>query len=268
MNDAQSQSGRSRGAFLLDTTVARAERESGTGADFGALRHQWEAQVGDSFPLPGLSPATTGDFRVSSRIARVHDVTLLGLKAASAIQNEGTVRDSSEDAVGLFAVFRGAWTFRSPRGQGERTISTGQFVLRRAGRMPCAGTIPHTTAEVVNLPAVLQPLLGDRVITGSVDAAEMRLLMAHANMIHETVTSLSPAGVHAASSTMIELARAVAMGRFDDAEPVLAPVLARAAKDLADRRLTDRELSLRCWRASSASPGVRCKERSRRRENR
>lgn len=42
---------------------------------------------------------------------------------------------------------------------------------------------------------------------------------------------------------LIELAKAVARARFDDAEPLLAPALAQAAKDLAGRRLADPELS-------------------------
>ncbi|GAA1712092.1 hypothetical protein [Streptomyces yatensis] len=89
----------------------------------------------------------------------------------------------------------------------------------------------------------LAPLLGDRVITGPADSAEARLLVAHANMVRSTVTDLGPAGVHAAHSALIELTKAVARGRFDDVEPRLAPPLAQATKDLADRHLADPELS-------------------------
>ncbi|NGO08282.1 helix-turn-helix domain-containing protein [Streptomyces sp. HC44] len=71
----------------------------------------------------------------------------------------------------------------------------------------------------------------------------MRMLTAHSNMIHATVADLGPAGVHAAHSTLIELAKAVAVRRFDDVEPQLAPALTRAAKDLANSHLPDPELS-------------------------
>ncbi|NGO08278.1 helix-turn-helix domain-containing protein [Streptomyces sp. HC44] len=71
----------------------------------------------------------------------------------------------------------------------------------------------------------------------------MRLFTAHSNMIHATVAELGPAGVHAAHSTLIELAKAVAVRRFDDVEPQLAPALTRAAKDLANNHLPDPELS-------------------------
>ena len=71
----------------------------------------------------------------------------------------------------------------------------------------------------------------------------MRLLVAHANMLHTTITDLGPAGVHAAHSALIELAKAVARRRFDDVEPLLAPALAQAAKDLVDSHLADPRLS-------------------------
>lgn len=90
---------------------------------------------------------------------------------------------------------------------------------------------------------MLRPLLGNRIISGPADAAEVCLMVAHANMIHTTVADLGPASVHAAHSTLIELAKAVAGHRFDDAEPQLAPALAQATKALAYSRITDPELS-------------------------
>jgi AraC family transcriptional regulator, positive regulator of tynA and feaB len=57
------------------------------------------------------------------------------------------------------------------------------------------------------------------------------------------LSGLGPAGVRAAHSTLIELAKAVAQGRFDDHEPRLAPALAQAARDLADSRLAGPDLS-------------------------
>ena len=89
----------------------------------------------------------------------------------------------------------------------------------------------------------LKPLLGGGIITGPTDSAEMRLLTAHTNMVHLTMAGLGPAGVQAAHSTLIELVKAVARCRFDDAEPLLAPALVQAAKDVADSRLADPDLS-------------------------
>ena len=87
------------------------------------------------------------------------------------------------------------------------------------------------------------PVLRGRALTGPAVSAEVRLLIAHAGMIHRTLPGLSPAGVDAARDTLIELARAVARRGFDAAEPRLAPALAHAAKELALRRLTDPGLS-------------------------
>ncbi|MFI8076132.1 helix-turn-helix domain-containing protein [Streptomyces sp. NPDC086033] len=105
-------------------------------------------------------------------------------------------------------------------------------------------TAPHTKAKLFILPAaILKPLLGSRIGFGSADSAEMRLLTAHSKMVHNTVADLSSAGVEAARSSLLELAKAVAIGHFDDVEPRLAPALAQAAKDLANGHLADPELS-------------------------
>lgn len=146
----------------------------------------------------------------------------------------------------LHVVRRGARTLGGPPDRGERTASAGQFRFRHVGRPFHFETAPHTTTELLVLPAErLAPLLGNRNIAGSADTAEVRLLTAHANMVHATVADLSPAGVHAAHSTLIELAEAVARQRLDDVEPLLAPALARAAKELSDRHLADPELTPR-----------------------
>jgi AraC family transcriptional activator of tynA and feaB len=153
-------------------------------------------------------------------------------------------RPLDRDLVEIHVLRRGAWTLGGLPERYEHTVSTGQFLLRHFGRSMPFETAPHTTAQFLFLPsATLRSLLGNRTVIGSADSAEMRLLTAHMNMIQETATDLGPAGVHAAHSTLIELAKAVAVRRFDDVEPQLAPALVRAAKDLANRHLADRELS-------------------------
>ncbi|WP_234326676.1 helix-turn-helix domain-containing protein [Streptomyces sp. NRRL S-495] len=136
-------------------------------------------------------------------------------------------------------VRRGAWTLGRPPGHGDRTVSAGQFVLRHLGRLTAFETSADLTAKFLVLPpGELTPLLGNRAVTGSADSAEVRLLTALTDMIHTTVADLGPAGVEAAQATLVELAKAVAKGRFDDVEPRLAPALAQAAKDLADPELS------------------------------
>ncbi|MEV7729639.1 helix-turn-helix domain-containing protein [Streptomyces sp. NPDC087917] len=209
-----------------------------------AFRRGWETQVGDDvFQLPAFSTDTIGDFRVKGNVAKVHGAAIADLHAASATRT-ATVPGGDQDLVAMYVVRRGAWTLGGPPGHGDQTVSAGQFLIRHLGRLTAFETTAHLTAKFLVLPpGELKPLLGNRVITGPADSAEMRLLTALTDMIHLTVADLGPAGVTAAQGTLIELAKAVTKGRFDDAEPRLAPALTQAAKDLADRRLADPELS-------------------------
>jgi AraC family transcriptional activator of tynA and feaB len=210
---------------------------------FDVFQRGWQAEFGDGIPLPAFSVATTRDFRVTSRAVRVDDAAITDLSGESVIRTEGPL-GGPEDVVRLYVVRRGAWTLGSPDDPGERTVSAGGFLLKHVGQPSHFETMPETTARVLVLPAaMLKPLLGSRIVAGPADSAELRLLMAHANMIYATMPELAPAGVQAAHSTLIELAKAVARSCFDDVEPLLAPALAQAAKDLADSRLADPELS-------------------------
>ena len=216
----------------------------GVSPAFDAFRRGWETEFGDGVPLPMFSPATRSDFRVRSRAARVDDVAMTDLHGTSVIRTEGALH-GIEDVVRLYVVQRGAWTLGGPHDRNERTIAAGQFLLRHVARPSHFETVPHTTAKVLVLPAaMLKPLVGDRGITGPADTAEMRLLTAHTNMLYRTIADLGPAGIQAAHGALIELAKAVARRSFDDQEPRLAPALVRAARDLADRRLADPDLSV------------------------
>nr|WSW47181.1 helix-turn-helix domain-containing protein [Streptomyces sp. NBC_01001] len=208
------------------------------------FRRGWQTQVGDDvFQLPAFSPDTIGDFRVKGKVAKVHGAAIADLHAASATRT-ADVPGGDQDLVAMYVVRSGAWTLGGPSGYGDQTVSAGQFLVRHLGRLTAFETTAHLTAKFLVLPpGELKPLLGNRVVTGPADSAEVRLLTALAYMIHMTVADLGPAGVAAAQGTLIELTKAVVKGRFDDVEPRLAPALTQAAKDLADRRLADPELS-------------------------
>ncbi|MEU1980697.1 helix-turn-helix domain-containing protein [Nocardia sp. NPDC019395] len=197
--------------------------------------------MGDRFPLSNYSPETVGDFRAEVRLRRVGDLATTDVRSASAIRQVDGVADWTH----LCILSRGAWTVGDPSGRGEQTVPAGQFMLRHQERLVPWEMAPDTTIKIVILPSAstLEPLLGNRIIRGPADAAEIRLLVAHTNMIHATMADLGPSGVQAARNTLLELVKAVALGRFDDAEPQLAPALVHAAKELADRRLADPELS-------------------------
>ena len=194
-------------------------------------------------PQPTFTPATIGDFRVRIRATKVHEATIVDLHTASALRTENPPGDAG-DEIRLYVVRRGAWTQHGPTDRDEHTAAAGQVMLRRVGRPSQFHTAPRTTAKIIFLPAAtFTPLIGGRGFTGPADAAEVRLLVAHAGMVHNTMPDLSPAGVQAALSTLVELAKAVVVGQFDDVEPRLAASLAQAAKNLADSRLAEPELS-------------------------
>ncbi|MFI5677493.1 helix-turn-helix domain-containing protein [Streptomyces cellulosae] len=67
--------------------------------------------------------------------------------------------------------------------------------------------------------------------------------MACTKVADATLNDLAPAGVRAARNSLVELVKGVLTRGFDDKEPRLAPALAQAAKDIADSRLTDPDLS-------------------------
>ncbi|OIJ90624.1 DNA-binding protein [Streptomyces sp. MUSC 14] len=229
----------SRGAFSLDSTVPGAVPRG-----YDAFRDAWETQVGAAFPLPNFTPDTTADLRARTRVARLCDVAITDIHIASTLRTAAPAGGCDEQ-VWLHVVRRGAWMLGGPE-RSEQTVPAGQFLLRHVGRPFHFEAVPHTTAELLVLPPEpLAPLLGNRSIAGPADTAEVRLLTAHANMVHATIADLDPAGVHAAHSTLIELAKAVAWRRFDDAEPLLVPALAQAAKELSDRHLADPELTPR-----------------------
>jgi AraC family transcriptional regulator, positive regulator of tynA and feaB len=238
MNSTGMQADGSNGAFLLDNRVSRAGQPG-----FDAFVRAWETRIGDGFRLPSFSAATAEDFRVRTRAARVRDAAIVDIHSVSALRTAGKP-NGIEDQVRMFVVRRGAWTIGGPPDPAEHTVSAGQFLLRHVGQPTHFQTLPHTVVKVLVLPAtVLKPLLGNRSVTGSVNSAEIRLLTAHANTVETTAPDLGQAGVEAAHSTLIELAKAVARGHFDDTEALLAPALAHAAKEIAESRLADPGLS-------------------------
>ncbi|USQ86111.1 helix-turn-helix domain-containing protein [Streptomyces phaeoluteigriseus] len=89
----------------------------------------------------------------------------------------------------------------------------------------------------------LRPLVAGKPRTGPATSPAAQILMAHTSMVQRTVSDLSPAGAHASRNALLELTKGLILDHFDDCEPAFTPALAQAAKDLADARLTDAELS-------------------------
>lgn len=227
------------GGFVLDSVLPA----DGPGG-LDAFRRGWETQIGnDVFRLPSFSPDTMQDFRAEGRVAKVGDAAIADLRVASATRTTDVSREE-QDLITLYVVRRGAWTLDGPRGGDALVIPAGRFLMRRVDRLSGFETTAHIRTKFFALPAPeLKPLLTNHIITGPVNSGEVRLLTAFSDLIHTTMSDLGVPGVKAARDTLVELAKAVAKGRFDDVEPRLAPALVQAAKEIADRRLADPELS-------------------------
>ncbi len=132
-----------------------------------------------------------------------------------------------------------------PHGRGAHVIAGGEFLLQHVTATSHFETAPDTASIILMFPhRGLKDVLRRRVVSGAIgDTPEVRMLLAHAGMVRQTLSGLGEAGLRAAESALVELATGVAMGRFDDQEAELRPALVRAAQDLADARLTDADLS-------------------------
>ncbi|MFI6044579.1 helix-turn-helix domain-containing protein [Nocardia sp. NPDC051321] len=209
---------------------------------FDAHRRGWEAKFGPG--LPTFDADTTDDFRVKAHAVLMDNVFMVDIDGASGISTAHPLAETDKE-IQLYVVSRGAYTLPDSSGRSAHTVSAGQFLLQHFQRPPQLDMAPGTTAKVVvTTPSpALAPLLRNRMIAGPADSAELRLLLAHAEMVRATIADLGPAGMKAAGNALLELLKGVALGHIDDVEPRLTPALTQAAKNLADRRLADPELS-------------------------
>ncbi|MEV0385724.1 helix-turn-helix domain-containing protein [Nonomuraea sp. NPDC050643] len=238
MTAADTRTDRPYGTFSVDTSA-----QNGARPFFDRFRHAWETEIGAAFPLPAFSAATADDLRGRIRASKVQDTVITDVRVASDVRTAGALGDHN-DEVRMYVMRRGAWMLTRPRDRSEITVPAGQVLLRYNGWPSHFQVVPGTTARVLALPAsVLKPLIGDRQIVATADSPETRMLMAHANMVHATLNDLTPAGAQAARNALVELAKGVMRSQVDGTEPLLAPALARAAKDLADDHLADPDLS-------------------------
>ncbi|WP_216901925.1 helix-turn-helix domain-containing protein [Nocardia alni] len=169
-------------------------------------------------------------------IANAHSASYIG-------QTTGT-RDSDERVL-MHLMSHGTWRFSRPDERGGTvTVPAGSFIVRRDGQPTRFEVSSGATAKVLILPTEeFGSLLDGRHIVGSVRSPVVRVLAAHANMLGTVAYDLGPAGLQSARDALLGLAKGVVRQEFDDAEPLLAPALARAAMNLADSRLADPELS-------------------------
>jgi AraC family transcriptional regulator, positive regulator of tynA and feaB len=235
---AELDSGRERRIFTADVTAASMRRDG-----FDLFRREWDEQIGEPFPLPPFNSGRTGEFRARVHAAKVHDAAIVDVYGESIFGTlEGALGQERDWAL-MHVVQSGHWSYERSSDRSEMTASVGQFIVRHVG-WPSFEAASRSRVKALILPAsYLRPLIGDAHLIGSVDSAEVRVLMAHANTVAATLDDLESTGVQAAHSALVELFKGVLRQAVDGNEPRLAPALAQAAKSLADRRLTDPDLS-------------------------
>jgi len=216
-----------------------------TESGLATLQREFSTRIDEPWPLPGYGIGGPGDFRVEVRAVKAHDVVIMdiGNFSGSFTARSGGLRGAG-DRVLVNLMRRG--TYRVDWPDGQATVSPGSFLAHDNGVPALCEADPGAAAKILILPVpVLASLMGGRPIVGSARSTEVRVLMAHASTVGETVHDLSPAGVRAARDALLELVRGTFMREFDDVEPQLAPALARAAMKIADSRLSDPDLAPR-----------------------
>jgi AraC-like DNA-binding protein len=230
-----------RRTYLVDVTVSPRERDM-----YDSLTRNWDAQVGSVIPIPPSAPRGESDYRIRIRHSKVADLVMEDLYSESIVGGTGGEFNHLNDRVVLHVGRRGTWHFNRSDERGTAIdMIGGQFVARLNDPSWDFGIGPKTRSTVLILPtAGLRSLVAERAVVGSVRSPQLRVLMAHAAMVQETLPDLSPAGVTAARNSMVELTRGLLSGgEVDASEPRLAPALAHAAQRIAEPLLTDPDLS-------------------------
>jgi AraC-like DNA-binding protein len=124
-------------------------------------------------------------------------------------------------------------------------LTTGTFYLARVSQEYHFDTTasPISALNVLLPGSALKGLLVGNLVTGTAGSAPLRMLTAHVSMIQQNLPDLGRTGRQSAANALVELLKGVALSRFDDQEPALAPILVRAAEDLAEQLLEDPDLS-------------------------
>jgi AraC family transcriptional activator of tynA and feaB len=224
---------RLRNTFTMKLTASNLTASSGTA----------ENAIGEARRLLPFTPLQTGSaYRVGVRASMVHDAVIADIDGESFTGIVGGTPDDSDAPVIMHVMRRGASTYAPPDETGI-TVRAGQFILRGTDR-PSLFELPRMLARCLAVPGtLLGPLLADRQVVGSAASAEVRVLLAHADLVDEMLHDLTPAGVQAARDALVELVKGVVRQQVDDTEPRLAAALARAAMNIADSRLADPDLS-------------------------
>ncbi|MFF4138638.1 helix-turn-helix domain-containing protein [Streptomyces mirabilis] len=204
----------------------------------------WNDHMGNLYPLPEFSAPTVDGFQGTMRSVALEDTAINELWASSPVSTQA-VGTYEHDQIRLYVWLRGAVALQDPHDQGgDRYVSAGTYFMHHVVTENHFHTTPVIGTRIFIFPGdALRPLVAGKPRTGQAASPAAQILMAHTSVVQRTVSELSPAGTHASRNALLELAKGLILDHFDDREPTFTPALAQAAKDLADARLTDAELS-------------------------
>jgi AraC-like DNA-binding protein len=204
----------------------------------------WNERMGDMYPLPEFDASTVEGFRGTMRSVILEDTAVNELWGSSPVRTRA-LGNHEHDQIRLYVGLRGTMALRDPHDVGgDAHVSAGAYLMHHVTRENDCHTTPVIGTRIFIFPGdALRPLVARRPRTGPATSPAAQVLMAHTSMVQRTVSALSPAGAGAARTALLELAKGLVLDHVDDREPASAPALAQAARDLADARLTDAELS-------------------------
>lgn len=206
---------------------------------FPGDRDTGDRGTGDGFvEVTGCVRAPWPGAGLRSRNSRAGDVMVADFRTAGRLRMPATPQ---EGELRLYAARRGTW--RLDYEGASYPLSAGRFLAYPGIGLSGFEAAARTSGVTVGVPLREMGAAGATPVTGRAGAPEVRLLLAQASMLHDTVGLLTDSGVRAARNALVELARGVVGGYVDDREPALAPALAGAARTIADGRLTHAELT-------------------------
>ncbi|MET7737649.1 helix-turn-helix domain-containing protein [Streptomyces sp. NPDC005402] len=204
----------------------------------------WNDRMGELYPLPEFSASTVDGFQGIMRSVTLQDTVVNELWGSSTVSTRA-VGTHEHDHIRLYVGLRGATTLRDPHDRaGDVYVSAGTYFMHHVVTENHFHTTPEIGNRIFIFPGdALRPLVAGKPRTGRATSPAAQILMAHTTMVQRTVSDLGPAAAHASRNALLELAKGLVLDHFDDREPTFTPALAQAARDLADARLTDAELS-------------------------
>ncbi|MFI2362425.1 helix-turn-helix domain-containing protein [Promicromonospora sp. NPDC019610] len=227
------------GQVELDLTVS-----AGVSDPISVLERGWAEQSAGVIPLPPVEFArAAADYRIRIRHAEVTDAVIEDLYSEAIVGFTGGHFRHHEELVVVHIPATGGWDF-----EGRRVafaVAPGELCVRSNDRPWQFGIAPATRTDVLTLPAQeFRPLIDEEPFVGPRNTAEARLLTSYMTLVTKDLDDATDAGLRHARHALVELLKGLLTRRnVAVGEPALQIALAEAARQLAESRLLDPDLT-------------------------